>query len=95
MVIFSFKSCFSIVGKIKKTDKFNVNYHIMEEKNIVSRIWFLDTVHVDKRSSVHTQTVVVSSYSKEYCQNEIVYIKEGVSDILSPIKVSNFDILFN
>lgn len=31
-------------------------------------------------------TIRVTNPLKQYCQTEVVYIKEGVSDILSPIK---------
>lgn len=83
---FSIRSCFTIVGKSRKFDKFSVLYRIAEQPKIVSRIWFQNLQHVDRRANENTRTVVVSSYSKQYCQDEIVYIKEGVSDILSPIK---------
>lgn len=76
------------MGKIKKADSFNVNYYITEVKKHVSRIWFKDELHIDKRSSMHTKTVKVDGSSKQYCQDETVYIKEGITDILSPIKVS-------
>lgn len=66
----------------------------MEVKKHVSRIWFKDELHVDKRSSVHTKTVTVSGSSKQYCQDETVYIKEGITDILSPIKVSSHRLWF-
>ncbi|KAJ8911157.1 hypothetical protein NQ315_008342 [Exocentrus adspersus] len=76
---FSFQSCFSIMGKLKKLDSFNVKKH-------VSRIWFRDELYIDRRSSVHTATVTVTSTLKQYCHDETVYIKEGITDILSPIK---------
>ncbi|KAG5899741.1 hypothetical protein JTB14_006079 [Gonioctena quinquepunctata] len=82
---FSFFSCFSIVGKLKKAEKFNVIYSIAEEKKFVNRIWFKDENHPDKRSPSNRKVIRVSSYSKEYCQEELVNIKEGISDILSPI----------
>nr|XP_023029368.1 integrin alpha-PS1 isoform X1 [Leptinotarsa decemlineata] len=83
---FSFQCCFSIVGKLKKTDNFHVIYNIAEEKKFINRIWLLDEMHENKHYSARTKTISVSSYSKQYCQKEVAYLKETVSDILSPIK---------
>lgn len=86
---FSFESCFTVGGNIKKGEKFNVNYHITEEKRRVSRIWFQDDRLPDKRSSEYQTLIAVSNYRKEYCHKQIVKIKDSVSDILSPMKVKS------
>lgn len=81
---FSFSTCFSVVGSIKQ--KFNVIYNIAEEKKIVNRIWLVDNEHPDKRSPSKTKIVTVNGSSGLYCQDETANIKEGINDILSPIK---------
>ncbi|XP_056638036.1 integrin alpha-PS1-like isoform X2 [Diorhabda sublineata] len=83
---FSFKTCFKVIGDIKKDAKFDVIYNIAEEKKIVNRIWFVDELHHDKRSPYKSAVVPVSGYSKLYCQEETVNLKDGVSDILTPIE---------
>ncbi|XP_060521290.1 integrin alpha-PS1-like isoform X2 [Cylas formicarius] len=83
---FSITSCFKISGQAKKFERFSVEYYITEIKKIVSRVWFQNEKYPNKRAPDNRRVVEVSSFSKAYCQNELVYIKEGVSDILSPIK---------
>ncbi|XP_050311536.1 integrin alpha-PS1 [Anthonomus grandis grandis] len=83
---FSIRSCFSIVGKSNKFEKFAVIYHIAEIPKIIPRVWFKNARFADQRKNDNKLTVPVTNPAKQYCQREIVYIKEGVSDILSPIK---------
>ncbi|CAG9863620.1 unnamed protein product [Phyllotreta striolata] len=83
---FSFSTCFSVVGRTQRSHRFNVIYKIAEEKKIVNRVWFVDPEHPDKKSTFNTKMVPVDRYSHEYCQVETVNIKDGISDILSPIK---------
>nr|CAH7714317.1 unnamed protein product [Callosobruchus chinensis] len=83
---FSFRSCFTISGKLKKMEKFNVTYHISEEKKFVPRIWFPDPRNPHSKLSEKTKIIPVNTNKLQYCEKETVYIKPGVSDILSPIK---------
>ncbi|XP_066254673.1 integrin alpha-PS1 isoform X1 [Euwallacea similis] len=85
---FSIKACFTIMGGFTPAPgySFNVIYHITEIQKIIPRIWFRNDLHPDNRKNENTRTIVVNHISEEFCQQEIVYVKEGVSDILSPIK---------
>lgn len=76
------------MGKIKTGTKFDVKYHIVEEKRRVSRIWFHDEKHPDKRSSEYQTPIPVSDHKKEYCIDQLVKIKDSISDILTPMKVT-------
>uniref|UniRef100_A0AAR5QAR5 Integrin alpha-2 domain-containing protein n=1 Tax=Dendroctonus ponderosae TaxID=77166 RepID=A0AAR5QAR5_DENPD len=83
---FVVKPCFTIVGKDQSLRTFSIVYHITELQKIIPRIWFRNPQYPNKRTNVNTKTIEVEDLSKTYCQREVVYIKEGVSDILSPIK---------
>lgn len=87
---FSFDACFTVGNNIKKGEKFNVNCLITEEKRRVSRIWFQDEKHPDKRSSQYQTVIPVSTYQNEYCRSLTVKIMDSISDILSPMKVRLF-----
>lgn len=73
-----------MAGKLAKKEKFKVIYQIEEKKKFVSRIFFADNKRSDKM-----EVIDVSSHKKQYCQREVVHIKDGVNDIVSPIKVMN------
>lgn len=68
------------------TDNFKVKYQVKELSKTISRIWFDDPKYPDKHDSTRTKYITVNKL-KEYCQEELVYIREGNRDILSPIKV--------
>ncbi|CAG9824822.1 unnamed protein product [Phaedon cochleariae] len=86
LTCFSFQSCFTIVGKPKNSEDFQVIYNVAEENRFVSRVWFVDSTHPNKHSSYMKKIINVTGNSQRYCQEELVNIIEGVSDILSPIK---------
>ncbi|KAL1497241.1 hypothetical protein ABEB36_008234 [Hypothenemus hampei] len=83
---FTVNSCFKIVGENKRFEPFRVIYRITELQKVIPRIWFKNSKHQDVRKNDETREIQVDNFSQQYCQKELVYIKEGVSDILSPIK---------
>ncbi|XP_030754239.1 integrin alpha-PS1-like isoform X2 [Sitophilus oryzae] len=82
---FSVRSCFRIGGELRNTHDLSVVSNISETGKF-SRIWFNDDHHKDKRSNVKRDVILVTDYKQPQCQDYVVYLKEGVSDILTPIK---------
>ncbi|XP_076263207.1 integrin alpha-PS1-like isoform X2 [Rhynchophorus ferrugineus] len=85
---FSIDSCFQISGE--NSEPLDVKFEINEVAKFL-RVWFKDENHPDRRPDHKTVTVHVTDFKKLHCQNVTVYLKEGVSDILSPIK---FDVKY-
>ncbi|KRT85352.1 hypothetical protein AMK59_1735 [Oryctes borbonicus] len=83
---FSFQSCFSISSAEGNTDKLNVSVkskiiaELFDTNKQFSRVWFRENNTADLYHSY------VEHWHPEKCQNETVYVFDGIRDILSPIK---------
>ncbi|KAK9719907.1 Integrin alpha [Popillia japonica] len=82
---FSFYSCFSISSAEGNTDKLNVSVkskiiaETFDGYKQFSRVWF-------KENTTDLYSSFVEHWYPKKCQQDTVYVFEGIRDILSPIK---------
>ncbi|KAI4457290.1 integrin alpha [Holotrichia oblita] len=82
---FSFYSCFSISSAEGNTDKLNVSVkskiiaETFDGNKQFSRVWF-------KENTTDLYSSFVEHWYPKQCQEDTVYVFEGIRDILSPIK---------
>lgn len=84
---FTFSSCFSISSTDSDSQKLNASVkskiiaETFENNKYVSRVWF-------KENTTDLYHSFIEHWYPQKCQEETVYVFDGIRDILSPIRVS-------
>lgn len=86
---FTFKACCKLkpqVGSIKITGQkllYKIEAETFAGERKFSRVYFRNS---EQRNNIITRVINLIPYKYQYCQEEVVYLKENTRDILSPIK---------